>query len=243
MSSENSTKIGIIFDLDGTLLDSTGLISRIPEELAIKYEVSIDETTSDDIQKEILKTIQGRSTKFLILRLIFYVAKKYRVPWYLRIRYLKDAGALYKQFIKHVPLFPGVKDTINFLIKNGFPIAINTTSSRKEVFDRFESRMEFLDFFNDMIITRSDVKNLKPHPESIQILRAKMGIHIKKIVMVGDMDADIHAGINSGCTTVGVLSGFASKEMMKEYNPDFIIESVRELPDIIPNLLEKMDPL
>jgi phosphoglycolate phosphatase-like HAD superfamily hydrolase len=61
--------------------------------------------------------------------------------------------------------------------------------------------------------------------------------------MVGDMDLDVNAGLNSGCITVGVLSGYASKEMMMEYNPDFIIESVKELQDIFPKLIRKIASL
>lgn len=243
MSSEQTPKIGIIFDLDGTLLDSTGLISQIPKILADKYGVSIDQKTSDEIEKIILNTIQGKRKRFMIIRLILFVAKKYHVPWYLRLRYLKDAGANYKKLIKDVPLFPDTKETLDFFANKGFPIAINTTSSKKEVFDRFEGRIEFLDIFKEMIVTRSDVKNLKPHPESIQILSDKMGIPMKQLIMVGDMEADIQAGKNSGCSTVGVLTGYASEEMMKKYNPDFIIESVRELPDILPQLLEKIESL
>jgi phosphoglycolate phosphatase-like HAD superfamily hydrolase len=99
--------------------------------------------------------------------------------------------------------------------------------------------MDFLEMFNEFIITRSDISKLKPHPESIEILSDKMGIPIKNLVMVGDMDADILLGHNSGCTSIGVLSGYATPEMMSEYNPNFIIESVRDLPALIPKLIEK----
>ncbi|MHA1110447.1 MAG: HAD family hydrolase [Promethearchaeota archaeon] len=243
MSSEKSSKIGVIFDLDGTLVDSTGLMSRILEELEKKYHVSIDSSTAAEIQNVILNTLKGRSSRFIIIRLIFFVAKQYKIPWYLRLKYLKDAGELYKYLIKKAPIFPGVIETLEFLTNKGFPVAINTTSSKSELMDRFENRMDILKIFNGLIITRTDIKNLKPHPESMQILSDRMGIPLKKMVMVGDMDADILAGINSGCTTVGVLSGYASKDMMEEYNPDFIIESVKDLPNLLPKLLEKIDSI
>lgn len=239
MSYENSLKIGIIFDLDGTLLDSTELLSKIPEELESVYNVSLDESTAREVKNEILNVIQGRSSRFMIVGLIFYVAKKYHVPWYLRLRYLRDAGKLYKKLIKDVPVFPGVKDTLNFLEANGIPYGINTTSSQKEVKDRFEERMDFLHSFRGKVVTRSDIKKLKPHPESIILLSEKLGVPISNLIMVGDMDADILAGINAGCVTVGVLCGYANREMMEEYNPDFIIESVKELPKILPQILEK----
>jgi phosphoglycolate phosphatase-like HAD superfamily hydrolase len=243
MNSDLTPKIGIIFDLDGTLLDSTDLIFQIPDVLKKKYNVSIDQKTSDEIEGVIVNALKGRSGKFLIIRLTLYVAKRYKIPWYLRLRYLRDAGELYKKLIKTVPIFPGAKETIEFLINQGCRVAINTTSSRTELLDRFEHRMGFLDMFCEYIVTRTDIKKMKPHPESIQILSERMGIPIKKLVMVGDMDADVLAGINSGCTTVGVLTGYASRKMMEDYNHDFIIESVKDFPNLLPKLLEKIDSL
>jgi pyrophosphatase PpaX len=240
MNSENNNLFGVVFDLDGTLLDSTELISQIPKELEGKYKVSLDSTTSDEIREKIMSALKGRSGRFLIIRLILYVARKYNIPWFLRLKYLQDTANLYRQKIKDVPIFPGVKEAIKILNQKGIPIAINTTSSGKEVIDRFDGRMAFLEMFSGMVVTRSDVKKMKPHPESILKISEKMGIPTKHLVMVGDMDADIFAGKNSGCITVGVLSGYASKEMMQEYDPDFIIESVKEFPLLLPKLYEKI---
>ena len=53
MSSDLTPKIGIIFDLDGTLLDSTGLIGEIPELLESQYEVSINKSTELIIKEKI----------------------------------------------------------------------------------------------------------------------------------------------------------------------------------------------
>ncbi len=241
MISSSPRKIGFIFDLDGTLLDSTGLISKIPEELEKLYHVSLNPVTAKEIEEKILNTLKGKSTRFMIIRLIFYVAKKYKVPWYLRLNYLRDAGDLYKKMINKVPFFPGVKETLEYLTSKGIEVAINTTSSQSELMDRFEKRMEYLEFFQGNVITRSDIKKLKPHPESIQILSNKMGIPVKNLVMVGDMDADIQAGINAGCTTVGVLSGYADQGMMENYNPDYIIANIKDLQEILPSILNKIN--
>ncbi len=240
MSEIVPKQIGFIFDLDGTLLDSTNLISQIPEKLAQKYNVSLDEKSAIEIEEKIVSTLKGKSSKFLVLGLIFFVAKKYGVPWYLRIQYAIDAGKIYKTLIRTVAIISGVRETLDFLIQKRIRIAINTTASKKEVLDRFEKRMELLELFEDFVITRSDVERLKPHPESINILSNQMDIPIPNLVMVGDMDSDIQAGQNAGCTTIGVLSGYATKEMMEKYNPDFIIDSVKDLPLIFSSLVKKI---
>jgi len=238
MISENTSKIGLIFDLDGTLLDSTGLLSHIPVELGKKYHVSVDESTANMIKEKILSAIRGTNSRFLILRLIFFTARKYRVSWFLRLRYLRDAIKLYKKLVKEVPIFPGIRETLQFLTIHGIPIAINTTASKSEVLDRFENRMDFLELFADHVITRSDIKKMKPNPESIIMLSNKMGLKIKDLIIIGDMNSDIEAGQNAGCTTVGVLTGYSTREMMQSYHPDFIIESVKDLPSVFLKLKE-----
>lgn len=241
-SEENhKTEIGVIFDLDGTILNSTNLVARIPKELAKKYNVSISPSVKKEIEEKILNTLKGRGGKFMVLRLVLYVAKKYRVPWHLRIKYVKDAGILYKKMIKTVPIFPGAQETLEFLVKKNIPIAINTTSSKQEVLDRFKDREEFLTLFNGNIITRTDIRKFKPHPESIHVISQKIKVPVHNLIMIGDMDADIEGGKNAGCITVGVLSGYATKEKMKNYNPDFIIESIKDLPEMFPNILQKID--
>jgi len=58
--------------------------------------------------------------------------------------------------------------------------------------------------------------------------------------MVGDMHTDIMMGQNVGAITVGVLTGMFSKEQLKELNPDFIINVVSDLKDILEDIKKKM---
>ena len=120
-------------------------------------------------------------------------------------------------------------------------MGINTTGTYAEVLERFKGRMEFLERFSDSIITRDRVKNIKPSPEGILNLSEKWGIPPNRLVMVGDMDSDIGAGKNAGSITIGVTSGFFTKEMMQKVNPDFIFTDVNQIPDNMEKIQKKVE--
>ena len=58
--------------------------------------------------------------------------------------------------------------------------------------------------------------------------------------MVGDMHTDIIMGNTVGAITIGVLTGIFSEVKMRQYNPDFIIKSVAEIPNIYEKIKEKI---
>jgi phosphoglycolate phosphatase-like HAD superfamily hydrolase len=68
-----------------------------------------------------------------------------------------------------------------------------------------------------------------------------MNVPLSRCVMVGDMHTDINMGKSVGSVTIGVLTGIFTKEKLLELNPDFIIDSVADIPEIIDEILELVD--
>ena len=91
---------------------------------------------------------------------------------------------------------------------------------------RFLKRYGLEDLF-DAIICREDVRRLKPHPEPIFKAAEVMGITPEQCVMVGDTLADIRAARAANAASVGVLTGFGSKEDLNE--ADMVLNSVVDL--------------
>ena len=129
----------------------------------------------------------------------------------------------------------------NILKKNNSNNAITTTSSKGEVESRLAKFPEVYSRFDGKIITRSDVKHLKPHPESINKASTIMNIPIERLVMVGDLHSDILMGKEVNSLTIAVLTGIFSKEQFLEYEPDFILDSVAGIPDIFDHIMEKLN--
>ena len=242
--SQSNKQIGIIFDLDGTLLDSSSFfLEDIPKKIVEYYKVEYSPLKQKKIASLFFDVFGGQKGggKFLVVKVMWNVAKKFGVPFHKRFKFLKITHDIYHQGLSEIPLIKNVENTLNILSeKYDVIMGINTTGTYAEVLERFKGRMEFLERFSDNIITRDRVKNLKPSPEGIFNLSKKWDIPINRIIMVGDMDSDIGAGKNAGSITIGVTSGFFTVEMMEKVNPDYILSDVTQIPENMEKILKKM---
>jgi pyrophosphatase PpaX len=123
-------------------------------------------------------------------------------------------------------LFPSTMDVLQTIKQRGLKIgAITTRSIRTSV--RSLEQNGIADYF-DVIVSAEDVTRHKPDPEPI--LKALDFLRLKpnEAVMVGDTYADIEAGKNAGTRTVAALYGFGGERLLA-LNPDFAIRELSEL--------------
>lgn len=231
-------KIGFVFDLDGTLLDDVKIFTDLPFHLAEIYEIELSESKLLQLKKTLIDGLSKPGSKSLMKDLILQMADEFGIPWYKKFDFLLRIYKKYKQNLPNIKLYYGTLETLQFLKQKGFYLGIQTTSSVKETKKKCKKFPELLGFFKDTIIGRNSVKLLKPSPEGLIKLSNKWGIPIKNIVMIGDMNNDILTGKNAGAITIGVLTGFSNLEEMKQFNPDFIIQSIAEIPKILNEIIK-----
>ncbi len=261
MKEEIDLKIGIIFDLDGTIIDDIELLTGLPLLAAEEFKLEISDEKMKKLKSQMLDTVSGRkkieesillkvilrlmgrSDSSLFVNILLQTAKELGIPRKKWSNFLKTAKKIYENNIGKLPIFEGAGETIDLLkSKYKVEVGICTTSSKSEIVDRFIGREDFLIRFNDddNILGRDSVDNPKPAPDGILKLSKKWDIPPKNIVMVGDMEMDILAGKNAGCVTIGVLCGFADKERMNSFSPDFIMDDINGIPDIMPQIIKDM---
>jgi HAD superfamily hydrolase (TIGR01549 family) len=166
------------------------------------------------------------------------IFKKIGLNLFQRVQALLLASKIFKKEVKKINIYEGIKETFEFLDLNEIPFVIATTSSRSEVDDRLSLFPTFYEKLKGKIITRSDVKNLKPDPESLLKASSLMNLNPNKVVMVGDMHSDIIMGKRTNSVTIGVLTGIFNAERFEEYSPDLILQSVAEIPVHIEEILQ-----
>jgi phosphoglycolate phosphatase-like HAD superfamily hydrolase len=241
-NKENSIgRIAIVFDLDGTLINSTEIGKKIEKEIFSTFDLSIDEETEKEIDQLTYEIMHGENEKNLGRKLMWAIFKKLGLNFFQRLRALYISAKIFKEENKKVKLYENVRETLDFLDKNNCDYAITTTSSKGEVESRLAKFPEVYSRFDGKIITRSDVENLKPHPESINKASTIMNIPTERLVMVGDLHSDILMGKEVNSLTIAVLTGIFSKEQFLEYEPDFILDSVAGIPDIFDHIMEKLN--
>jgi len=100
-----------------------------------------------------------------------------------------------REYIVYLKMEPYLLQTLNLLKANGILRVINTnrTTSMKHIMERFH-----LWPFFDMVVTALDVKNPKPHPESIEKIIQRFNLNREEIVFVGDSEIDKQTAKSSG---------------------------------------------
>ena len=207
----------ILFDLDGTLLNTRELINR---SFVHTFEHFRPGKTLTD---EELDSFFGPS-----LRQTFSRFSEDEEEIEEMVKYYRDFNVAVHDEL--VTAFPGAKSLIKTLARKGYKVGV--VSSKKT--DLVEHGLELFGMLENVrvVIGEEDVKTPKPDPEGI--LKAMEMLHSKKALYVGDGVGDIEAGKNAKIDTIGVLYS-DRKEQIIAAEPTYTIQN---LSDILAILVE-----
>ena len=217
----NNNEIAILFDLDGTLIDTN--------ELVIKSFINTFKVFKPDynITNSELLSFLGPPLNTTFSK--YFDDSKLNVI----IDYYRDFTK--KNHDKYVKIYPNVKETISELHRSGYKLGIVTTKLKKIAYLSLEL-FDLTEYF-DIIIDCNDVLNNKPDPEGI--LKAKDYLQSKLTVYIGDNASDILAGKNANVKTIGAGWSIKGIETLKKENPDFILNDMNELIQYIQKIKEE----
>ena len=206
----------VLFDLDGTLLDTNELIYT-----------SFVKTFKDKLNIELKKE---EVTQFFGIPLGDPFKK------YTNSENVDELVAYYREYNEAIHdtmcfAFEGVKELLTSLRDKGIKIAI-VTSKRKELAERGMKIAGIYDFM-DVIITPESTKKHKPDGEPAIKACNDLGIDPSEAIMVGDSPFDIYCGKNAGCKTCGVNYTFIDLNVLKESEPDYFIDKPLDILNLI----------
>lgn len=204
----------ILFDIDGTLLDTREFIYQA-------FEHSFREFHFESPSREELAGVIGQPLEKCYT--IFY--PKSDVPA------LAEAHRVFQMENLHLVVpFPNTLKTLESLRKAGFVMAAVTTRSNRTGLSSLQ-QAHIAEFF-PVIVAGDDVKKHKPDPEPVFLALERLGIPPKDAVMVGDTSFDVQAGKRAGVSTVGVTYGFLGPQIIEE-KPDFLANDISDLVSIL----------
>jgi len=225
---------GILFDFDGVL---SSLMARIgwpylwglkKAKPDIKREVVLQ--TMNETLKAI---ISGEKVSPLYALMKFYEITNVRtLTPFQRLRFtISGAVMYYKSKMNIVPL-PFVNEILTALLQD-YKVGL-VTSAERNVIERAKQKIPSLNNF-DVIITRDDCNNAKPHPESILKGLKGLGLKPSDCIYIGDLPSDIVAAQRANVRSVSVLGEFGEHSMsrLKELNPTYIIPAIKDLPELL----------
>jgi phosphoglycolate phosphatase len=126
---------------------------------------------------------------------------------------------------KKSKLFPFVLPVLTRLKQIKIQTAIVTRNCRASIAAVFPDYADYC----AILLTRNDVRRVKPHPEHILSALPALGVKADQALMVGDHQTDILAGKNAGCKSAVVLSGEGKLEELRKAEPDYIARDLEEL--------------
>ncbi len=207
----------IIFDLDGTLINSLPYHSLAFKDLLLEHSIRIHDSRlrrligmpTTDILKE-LKRTYGFKENVQDLR----EERRYHYFKFLGNRNIS---------------FPRVLSTLKKLRLN-HKLAVATGSS-KVIFTHSTDK-DFQELF-DFVVTINEVKKGKPHPGQFILAAHKLHIPIKECLVVGDSIYDAIAAKRAGMDFFGVATGYTSRQILLGYGALEVLDSAANLPDIL----------
>ena len=203
----------IVFDWDGTLMDSTATIVKCIQSAArdLGLPVPSDASAAHVIGlglAEAMQAVMPDIDPALYPRMV----ERYRYHFL-----TKD---------HELVLFKGVRDMLGDLANEGYFLAVATGKSRVGL-NRALNAAGLLSTFD---ATRcADETFSKPHPAMLQELTRELGQDLKRTVMIGDTTHDLQMAINAGAGGIGVHYGAHTPEELKPLNPLFTADSVPHL--------------
>jgi len=127
----------------------------------------------------------------------------------------------------------GINELLLFLKNNKIKTGLGTGLSR-DLFNKVLSNLNWDNKIYDYISTAEEAGGSRPHPAMINDMMNKLKLRGPGgFLKVGDTIADIREGKNAGVKTAIILSGTQSKEKLIHENPDYILNSLNEITEII----------
>lgn len=208
----------LLFDLDGTLINTNDLI-------VASFQHTLDHYFPGQYKKEDILQFMGpplmESFNKLNAEKAEEMAQSYR-----------DYN--HSRHDELVTEFEGVYDTIKAVHEKGYKLAIVTTKKRFTV--DMGLRLTKLDQFFDVVIALDDVVHAKPDPEPLLKALERLGSKPENAIMVGDNQHDIEGGKNAGTRTAAVSWALKGREYVESLRADFILEKMSDLIDILGGL-------
>ena len=209
-------KKAVIFDLDGTLVDSMWMWKAIDIEYLGRFGFDLPSTLQKDIE--------GMSFSETAV----YFKETFRIPDSLE-KIKSDWNAMaYDKYTKEVDLKPGAEKFLEYCREHGIKMGIATSNSR-ELVDATIEALGVKEYF-DCIMTSCEVAKGKPAPDIYLAVAKVLGVETSECLVFEDVEMGIMAGKNAGMMVCAIEDLFSMNQIeRKKQLADYYIKDFEEL--------------
>lgn len=209
----------VIFDLDGTLVDSMWMWKAIDIEYLKRFHITPPQSLQREIEgMSFSETAQFFKDKFNLKDSI----EKIKEDW---------NHMAFDKYSSQVPFKKGAREFVEFLKRKHIKTGIATSNS-KELVGAVMERHKSLRLF-DSIHTSCEVKRGKPAPDIYELVASDLSVNPSKCLVFEDVVHGILAGKNAGMKVCAVFDEYTKEDDPKKRQlADYYINSFTEIPEI-----------
>jgi len=207
----------VVFDLDGTLMQSNSTIYKCTLKTLQEFDVTA-ELPEQEFNLKIGHHFKDIFEDF-----------KIDVPD-LEI-FIDKYKTYYFDYINESIVYPNVEKVLDYLYNNNIYISLLTTKSQDQT-EKILEHFNITKYFNVVMGRRKEFP-VKPAPDALIYINSLLGINAENTLMVGDSELDVRCGKNAGTFTCGVTYGYRTREDLIKEKPDYLISDIKELTTVI----------
>ncbi len=209
----------VVFDLDGTLLDTLG-------DLRDSVNYALEKNGLPKRTTEEIRSFVGNGIRLLIERSVpENTSSEITDKCFLDFKeYYKDHSSILTK------AYDGVIDLLTTLKEKGIKIAVVSNKADFAVKTLMEDY--FMGLYDCAYGERAGVER-KPAPDSVFGAISEMGGDIENTVYIGDSEVDVDTAKNANLPCIAVTWGFRDKEVLESLNPEYIVDSPGDILRII----------
>lgn len=209
----------VIFDLDGTLLNTL-------EDLTDSVNYGLTQLDYPQRTLEEINSFVGNGVKVLIEKALPAKASSKDIEQCLHI--FRDHYS--NNMRNKTKPYEGVCEVLKVLKEKNYRLAV--------VSNKFDAAVKMLceEYFSDFIKTaigESSNVNRKPAPDSVYRAMDVLGSKKEECIYVGDSEVDVKTAHNAGIKCIGVTWGFRGRQVLESEGSDFIVDSPKEILDVL----------
>jgi HAD superfamily hydrolase (TIGR01509 family) len=210
---ERSQIDAVLFDWDGTLVDSAEVSYRCFESLFGGYGIAFDRATH---------------------------AATYSPNWHRTYtavglpedRWSEADGRWVESYLREsIPLMDGARDAVARVAAAGLDVALVTSGDRVRV--ERELAAHGLDRVFGVVVCGPDTTHKKPHPEALLVALDRLDVPPGRAVYVGDSPEDVEMARSAGAWSIGVPGGFPNAAALERSRPDLLATSLAGAVDAL----------
>ncbi len=210
----------VLFDLDGTLVDSVGDLAWCANEMLRRLEMPL-------LAPQVARCWVGNGLERFVKRVLTgdMDAEPDEALFEAGLEIFKRLYAEHAS--DHSLLYPGVIETLEYIA--GLDLHLACVTNKPEPFTSgLISAMGLLGYFG-LVVAGDTTAKKKPHPMPLRYAADHFAVDYGQCLMVGDSSNDVQAARAAGFSIVGVPYGYNHGNDIRESNPDLVVESLIEL--------------